>query len=79
MVWIYGGALELGSNVDYDLSALAARQDVIVVAPNYRLGVFGFFAHPALRGEGEGAYALLDQQAALRWVQRNIAAFGGDA
>ncbi|WP_167765338.1 carboxylesterase/lipase family protein [Xanthomonas euroxanthea] len=79
MVWIYGGALELGSNVDYDLSALAARQDVIVVAPNYRLGVFGFFAHPALRSEGEGAYALLDQQAALRWVQRNIAAFGGDA
>ncbi|AZR22085.1 carboxylesterase/lipase family protein [Xanthomonas vasicola] len=79
MVWIYGGALELGSNVDYDLSALAARQDVIVVAPNYRLGVFGFYAHPSLRGEGEGAYALLDQQAALRWVQRNIAAFGGDA
>ncbi|QJD67041.1 carboxylesterase family protein [Xanthomonas campestris pv. badrii] len=79
MVWIYGGALQLGSNVDYDLSALAARQDVIVVAPNYRLGVFGFLAHPALRGEGEGAYALLDQQAALRWVQRNIGAFGGDA
>ncbi|WP_372360509.1 carboxylesterase/lipase family protein [Xanthomonas axonopodis pv. poinsettiicola] len=78
MVWIYGGALQLGSNVDYDLSALAARQDVIVVAPNYRLGVFGFLAHPALRGEGEGAYALLDQQAALRWVQRNIGAFGGD-
>lgn len=79
MVWIYGGALELGSNVDYDLSALAARQNVIVVAPNYRLGVFGFYAHPALGGEGEGAYALLDQQAALHWVQRNIAAFGGDA
>ncbi|WP_355607938.1 carboxylesterase family protein [Xanthomonas cannabis] len=79
MVWIYGGALELGSNADYDLSALAARQDVIVVAPNYRLGVFGFLAHPGLRGEGEGAYALLDQQAALRWVQRNIAGFGGDA
>ncbi len=79
MVWIYGGALELGSNADYDLSALAARQNVIVVAPNYRLGVFGFFAHPSLRGEGEGAYALLDQQAALRWVHRNIAAFGGDA
>ncbi|APO96866.1 carboxylesterase/lipase family protein [Xanthomonas vesicatoria] len=79
MVWIYGGALELGSNADYDLSALAARQNVIVVAPNYRLGAFGFLAHPSLRGEGEGAYALLDQQAALRWVQRNIAAFGGDA
>ncbi|CAD7738853.1 Para-nitrobenzyl esterase [Xanthomonas hydrangeae] len=79
MVWIYGGALELGSNVDYDLSALAARQNVIVVAPNYRLGVFGFYAHPALGGQDEGAYALLDQQAALHWVQRNIAAFGGDA
>ncbi|PPV06307.1 carboxylesterase family protein [Xanthomonas bromi] len=79
MVWIYGGAMQLGSNADYDLSALAARQDVIVVAPNYRLGVFGFLAHPALRGEGEGAYALLDQQAALRWVKRNIGAFGGDA
>ncbi|MCC8617431.1 carboxylesterase/lipase family protein [Xanthomonas vesicatoria] len=79
MVWIYGGALELGSNADYDLSALAARQNVIVVAPNYRLSAFGFLAHPSLPGEGEGAYALLDQQAALRWVQRNIAAFGGDA
>ncbi|WP_425609683.1 carboxylesterase/lipase family protein [Xanthomonas arboricola] len=79
MVWIHGGALELGSNVDYDLSALATRQNVVVVAANYRLGVFGFYAHPSLHGEGEGAYALLDQQAALRWVQRNIAAFGGDA
>ncbi|MEE7548841.1 carboxylesterase family protein, partial [Xanthomonas sp. Kuri4-1] len=78
MVWLYGGALELGSNVDYDLSALARQQDVIVVAPNYRLGALGFLAHPALRGPGEGAYALLDQQAALRWVQRNIGAFGGD-
>jgi len=78
MVWIYGGALELGSNVDYDLSALAARQNVVVVAPNYRLGVFGFLAHPQVQGDGEGAYALLDQQLALRWVQRNIGAFGGD-
>jgi para-nitrobenzyl esterase len=48
------------------------------VAPNYRIGVFGFFAHPSLRGTGEGNYSLLDQQAALRWISANVAAFGGD-
>ncbi|WP_413732705.1 carboxylesterase/lipase family protein [Sodalis sp. RH20] len=79
MVWIYGGALELGSNGQYDPSVLAERQGVIVVAPNYRTGALGFLAHPALRGPGEGNYGVLDQQAALRWVKRNIAAFGGDA
>lgn len=78
MVWLYGGALELGSNAQYDPSTLAARQQVIVVAPNYRVGVFGFFAHPSLRGTGEGNYGLLDQQAALRWIIANVAAFGGD-
>jgi para-nitrobenzyl esterase len=78
MVWLYGGGFESGDNVTYDPSRLAERQGVLVVAPNYRLGAFGFLAHPALRGPGEGAYALLDQQAALRWVRDNIAGFGGD-
>jgi para-nitrobenzyl esterase len=78
MVWLYGGGFETGDNIEYDPSRLAQRQGVLVVAPNYRLGPLGFLAHPALRGEGEGAYALLDQQAALRWVRDNIARFGGD-
>ena len=78
MVWIYGGGFAIGDNVQYDPSRLAQRQGVIVVAPNYRLGALGFLAHPGLRGTGEGAYALLDQQAALRWVRDNIAGFGGD-
>ena len=78
MVWLYGGGFVFGENAQYDPSRLAQRQDVIVVAPNYRLGVFGFLAHPGLKGSGEGAYALQDQQAALRWVLDNIARFGGD-
>ena len=78
MVWIYGGGFEFGGNTQYDPSRLAERQHVIVVAPNYRLGALGFLAHPALRGVGEGALALMDQQAALGWVHANIAAFGGD-
>jgi para-nitrobenzyl esterase len=78
MVWIYGGAFTLGANDQYDLSALADRQRVIVVAPNYRLGALGYLAHPALAGPGEGSYGLLDQQAALRWVKLNIRSFGGD-
>lgn len=56
--------------------------DVVVMTINYRLGAFGFFAHPALTDAeaqgGAGNFGLLDQQAALRWVQRNIRAFGGD-
>ncbi len=83
MVWLYGGGFGVGSNVDYDPSRLAERQKVIVVALNYRLGAFGFLAHPGLKGTGlkgagEGAYALLDQQAALHWVHDNIARFGGN-
>ena len=80
MVWIYGGTLVLGSNRQYDPSRMAQAQGVIVVVPNYRLGTLGFLAHPALRAEAEGAVnlGLLDQQAALRWVRDNIAAFGGD-
>lgn len=80
MVWIYGGALVLGANRQYDPSVLARRQDVVTVAVNYRLAALGFLAHPALRAEAGGAanLGLLDQQAALRWVRDNIARFGGD-
>ena len=84
MVWIPGGGWTDGSGSapSYDGSGLA-RRGVIVVTLNYRVGAFGFLAHPALSQESaqasSGNYGLLDQIAALRWVQRNIAAFGGDA
>jgi para-nitrobenzyl esterase len=83
MVWIHGGALTAGaaSVAGYDGEQLA-RKGVVVVTINYRLGVFGFFAHPELSKESDHAassnYGLLDQIAALQWVQKNIAAFGGD-
>ena len=81
MVWIYGGALVHGRTSLYPADALA-RQGVVVVSMNYRMGRFGFFAHPALAAEApddlRGNYAYMDQRAALQWVQRNIAAFGGD-
>jgi para-nitrobenzyl esterase len=81
MVWIYGGAFVIGagSTPFYD-GAHFAEQGVILVTFNYRLGRFGFFAHPALdHGPGPIAnYGLMDQIAALAWVKRNIAAFGGD-
>jgi para-nitrobenzyl esterase len=82
-VWIYGGGFVNGgsSPAVYDGSAFA-RQGVVFVSFNYRLGRFGFFAHPALTAEQSGGplgnYAIMDQIAALKWVQRNIAAFGGD-
>jgi len=79
MVWIHGGALVTGESNDYDPTKLV-EDGVTVVTINYRLGALGFLAHPALAdGQGQsGDYGLMDQQAALRWVQRNIAAFGGD-
>src|SRR5690242_9840496 len=80
LVWIHGGALVTGESDDYDPSALV-RRGVVVVTLNYRLGVLGFLAHPALAarpGGPSGDYGLMDQQAALRWVRRNIGAFGGD-
>lgn len=83
MVWIYGGGLLNGSASTplYAGDALA-RRDVIVVTANYRLGALGFLAHPDLTLESpqgvSGNYGLLDQLASLRWVQKNIAAFGGD-
>lgn len=84
MVWIYGGGFVNGSSASavYDGSKFA-KQDVVFVSFNYRLGRFGFFGHPALTKENPtgqlGNYAFMDQIAALRWVQRNIEAFGGDA
>ena len=80
MVWIHGGALVTGESDIYDPTPLVEKGGVIVVTINYRLGVLGFFAHPALDAEGHlfANYGLLDQQFALRWVRRNIAAFGGD-
>jgi para-nitrobenzyl esterase len=81
MVWIHGGALVVGESNDYNASKLVQR-GVIVVTINYRLGALGFLAHPALSGESpdhiSGNYGIEDQQAALRWVRRNIIAFGGD-
>jgi para-nitrobenzyl esterase len=82
--WIHGGALVTGSSSEptYDGQKLAER-GVIVVSINYRLGVLGWLAHPALSLEStqhiSGNYGLLDQVTALRWVHQNIAAFGGDA
>jgi len=82
MFWIHGGGLVVGQSDDYDPTQLVAK-GVIVVTINYRIGELGFLAHPALSAESaqgvSGNYGLLDQQAALRWVQRNIRHFGGDA
>jgi para-nitrobenzyl esterase len=82
MVWIYGGGFVGGSSGApfYDGSNFA-RDGVILVSLNYRLGRLGWFAHPALTKEGKGPlgnYGLMDQIAALKWVQANIGAFGGD-
>ncbi len=84
MVWLHGGSFVGGSGADarVDGQALAAR-GAVVVTLNYRVGLFGFMAHPALSAESpdkvSGNYGLLDQLCALRWVQDNITAFGGDA
>lgn len=82
MVWIHGGGFVGGgtSIPFYDGSAFA-RQGIVVVSPNYRLGRLGFFAHPALLAAKEGQvgnFGYMDQIGALKWVQDNIAAFGGD-
>jgi len=83
IVWIYGGGfLSGGSAVPvYDGEAMA-KKGIVFVSINYRVGVFGFFAHPELTKESgrnaSGNYAIMDQLAALKWVKRNIAAFGGD-
>ncbi|GAQ55288.1 para-nitrobenzyl esterase [Streptomyces acidiscabies] len=79
-VFIHGGGLTNGSGAQNDESKLVRETGVIGVSLNYRLGVFGFLGLPALTEEGgeSGNYGFMDQQAALRWVQRNIAAFGGN-
>lgn len=81
MLYLYGGSNVVGSGSDHDGGALAAH-GVIVVTTNYRLGALGFFSHPELTKESphhaSGNYGLLDQIAALQWVQENIAKFGGD-
>jgi len=83
MVWIHGGAFQAGSTFEprQDGGRLA-KNGVVVVGLNYRLGVFGFLAHPALTKESDrrasGNYGLMDQVAALEWVKKNIGAFGGD-
>lgn len=82
MVWIHGGAFKIGTgSTDFTSGAPYAQRGIVMVSINYRLGWLGFFAHPALHGaagEAEGNYGIMDQIAALRWVQANIAAFGGD-
>jgi para-nitrobenzyl esterase len=81
MVFIHGGGFFIGSGQDFNAATLADQGDVVAVTINYRLGQFGFLAHPALDvpgGPASGNYGFLDQQSALAWVQRNIAAFGGD-
>ncbi len=83
LVWIYGGGfVSGGSGVPiYDGEAMA-KKGIVFVSINYRVGIFGFFAHPQLTTQSgrraSGNYGLMDQIAALKWVQHNIAAFGGD-
>jgi len=80
MVWVHGGSLRTGESNDYNPAGLV-RDGVVVVTINYRLGALGFLADAALAsrpGGPSGNYGLMDQQAALRWVQRNIRGFGGD-
>jgi len=84
MVWIHGGGNTEGQGDIYDGGVLATKENVIVVTINYRLGIFGWFVHPALRGDAtsaqdrSGNYGTLDQIHALRWVKDNIAVFGGN-
>ncbi|MET0143641.1 MAG: carboxylesterase family protein [Ilumatobacteraceae bacterium] len=82
MLWIHGGSYVSGTGASYDPTPIVEGGDVIVVTINYRLGLLGALATPGLDAEagdvGSGAYSLLDQQAALRWVQANIRRFGGD-
>lgn len=83
IVWIYGGGFASGGTgcAIYDGEAMA-KKGIVFVSVNYRVGIFGFFSHPELSKEApygsSGNYGLLDQVEGLKWVQKNIAAFGGD-
>ena len=82
-LWVHGGGMVAGSGCEIvcDGTGFASRRDVIVVTINYRLNLFGFFAHPELTEEGGGScgnYALFDMRHACRWVKENISQFGGD-
>jgi para-nitrobenzyl esterase len=83
LVWIYGGGFVSGGSAApiYDGEAMA-KKGIVFVSINYRVGIFGFFAHPELTKESgnnaSGNYGIMDQIAALKWVQKNIASFGGD-
>jgi para-nitrobenzyl esterase len=80
ILWIHGGGNVDGESDDYDATRLASMGQAVVVTINYRLGLLGWVAHPALDTEGHafGNYGLLDQIQALKWVKDNISAFGGD-
>ena len=80
IVWIHGGGNVDGETPGYDGGKLASQGKTVVVTMEYRLNLMGFLAHPALDNEGHlfGNYGILDQQAVLKWVERNIARFGGD-
>ena len=81
LFWIHGGSNEYGEGSSYDPTPLVTQGHIIVVTINYRLGALGWLAHPLLDGgspNSSGNYGLMDQQFAMRWVNRNIAAFGGD-
>jgi para-nitrobenzyl esterase len=80
LVWIHGGALLVGAGRDYNPIKLAAEGKAVVVTINYRVGLLGFFANPAIDREGHefANYGFMDQLSALGWVQRDIAGFGGN-
>lgn len=81
MVWIHGGGFACGASNDYNPTALVNDGNVVFVSVNYRVSILGFFSHPAINAEDHlsGNYGIMDQQFALRWVQQNIANFGGDS
>ena len=83
MVWIHGGAFVFGSGAGSYIPTRLVSHDTVIVTINYRLGRFGFLAHPGLNAESgasaSGSYGIMDQQLALKWVRDNIANFGGDA
>src|SRR6185437_5570694 len=81
LVMIHGGGLTTGAGDQHDGSLIVTTDHIVVVSINYRLGPFGFLDLPGLgsgRSTGSGNFGLLDQEAALRWVQRNIRSFGGN-